>query len=135
MRNFYLCYDGAMSLVVCGINHKSAPLRVREKLVFNPEHTSDALSDLLNREAVNEAVLLSTCNRTEVYAITHQGSTILDWIAQQPQLSELDISHYCYAHQGIAMVKHMMRVASGLDSVVLGEPQIFGQIKRAYMLA
>lgn len=124
-----------MALLVCGVNHQSAPLGVREKLVFNPEHVPFALKNLLACEAVNEAMLLSTCNRTEIYTTTDEISVILNWLSSQPHLSDVDVPPFCYTHRDVDMVRHVMRVASGLDSMVLGEPQILGQMKQAYLLA
>lgn len=125
-----------MYLMAYGINHKSAPLSVREQLAFHPEQTPEMLHALITREAVNEAVLLSTCNRTEIYtASSHGNSAVKEWLSKQPRLSNQEISTFCYQHQGIDMVRHLMRVASGLDSMVLGEPQILGQIKQAYTIA
>ncbi|WP_259423747.1 glutamyl-tRNA reductase [Coxiella burnetii] len=124
-----------MPLLVCGINHQSAPLTVREKLVFTPERTPLALQSLLAEKAVNEALLLSTCNRTEIYTTVDEAATILRWLSKQPQLSGIDLRSFCYARRDIEMVRHVMRVGSGLDSMVLGEPQILGQMKQAYLLA
>lgn len=124
-----------MYLLAYGINHKSAPLYVRERLAFHPEQTPKMLQALISREAVNEAVLLSTCNRTEIYTASNDGSAIKEWLAKEPRLSGQYISSFCYQYQDAEMVRHLMRVASGLDSMVLGEPQIFGQIKQAYSIA
>jgi glutamyl-tRNA reductase len=124
-----------MRLVVCGLNHQTAPLPIREKLAFNSSHVTHALQDLLNNHAVNEAVLLSTCNRTEVYTAAEQAPDVLNWLSQQPSVRELNAAQYCYQHQNFDMIRHAMRVASGLDSMILGEPQILGQMKQAYSLA
>lgn len=124
-----------MRLVVCGINHQTAPLAIREQLAFNPSTASQALVDLLVSKAANEAVVLSTCNRTEIYGATNTKETLIDWMAKQPTLSNIDIRRFSYQYEDMDMVRHIMRVASGLDSMVLGEPQILGQMKTAYRLA
>ncbi len=124
-----------MALVACGINHQSAPLAVREKLAFHPDHIPQALHDLRQVPAVNEAVLLSTCNRTEIYAETDNPEGVLAWIADRPDTAPWRMNPYLYQHREFDMIRHVMRVASGLDSLVLGEAQIFGQMKQAYELA
>jgi len=124
-----------MYLMAYGINHKSAPLSVREQLAFHPEQTPEVLHALISREAVNEAVVLSTCNRTEIYTASNHHGAVKEWLSKQPRVSNHEISTFCYQYQGVDMVRHLMRVASGLDSMVLGEPQILGQIKHAYSIA
>src|SRR3990167_6230155 len=120
-----------MPLVAYGINHHTAPIRGREKLAFNSTELSNALHQLTQHHAINEAVILSTCNRTEIYATTDNVSAIQTWFMRQKELSDIDLSHYCYAHHEIHAVRHLMPVASGLDSMILGEPQIVGQMKQA----
>lgn len=124
-----------MRLVVCGLNHQTAPLPIREKLAFNSSHVAPALKALIHNHAVNEAVLLSTCNRTEIYTVAEQAPELRHWLSQQSLLSELNPSPYCYQHHNVDMIRHAMRVGCGLDSMVLGEPQILGQMKQAYSLA
>ena len=119
-----------MHLFAHGINHHCAPLALREQLSLSPEAASQALSDLVGREVVNEAVILSTCNRTELYTAANHRAAAGAWLSEQP-----NVESYVYHHQDIDMVRHLMRVASGLDSMVLGEPQILGQLKKAYFLA
>jgi glutamyl-tRNA reductase len=126
-----------MTLLAFGINHKTAPVEIREKLAFAPEKVCDALRDLVSREHINEAVILSTCNRTEVYCGLDMSANdaVLEWLSDFHQLPLEAISPYIYAHSDSDAVQHILRVASGLDSLVLGEPQILGQIKEAYMAA
>lgn len=126
-----------MTLVALGINHKTAPVDIREKVAFSPEKVHDALQNLVNQDAVHEAVILSTCNRTEVYCGLDDSANdaVLKWLSDYHQLPLEAISPYIYAHLGSDAVQHILRVASGLDSMVLGEPQILGQIKEAYMKA
>ena len=126
-----------MTLLAFGINHKTAPVEIREKVAFSPEKVRDALRDLIGHEAVNEAVILSTCNRTEVYCGLDYpaNDAVLEWLSEYHQLPLEAISPYIYAYLDSDAVQHILRVASGLDSLVLGEPQILGQIKEAYMTA
>lgn len=126
-----------MSLLAFGINHKTAPVDIREKLAFAPEKLQSALRDLVGHKTIQEAVILSTCNRTEVYCGLEDpaNDAVLEWLSEYHQLPLESISPYIYAYQDSEAVQHILRVASGLDSLVLGEPQILGQIKDAYMNA
>lgn len=132
-----------MSLLALGINHKTAPVKIREKLSFAPDTIPDALRDLTSHDAVNEAVILSTCNRTELYCQLNCDDTdsqdatnaLIHWLKEHHDLLDTDISEYLYLHPDKDAVKHMLRVASGLDSLVLGEPQILGQLKSAFSVA
>ncbi len=126
-----------MPLIACGINHKTAPLAVREQVALLPEHTPIALRELLEEGAANEAIILSTCNRTEIYSHIHTLALprFTDWLATHPLLGKIAHSDHWYWHQDQQAVEHMMRVASGLDSMMLGEPQILGQMKQAFLLA
>jgi len=128
--------DESMTFLALGINHKTAPVNIRERLSFSPDKIHDALRDLTSQEAVNEAAILSTCNRTEIYCeLSTDTMTIVDWLRSHHALEEVDISEYLYLHSQDEAVKHMLRVASGLDSMVLGEPQILGQMKTAFSVA
>jgi glutamyl-tRNA reductase len=121
-----------MSLFVLGINHQTAPVALREKLAFAPETLDSALISLRNLPSVNEAVLLSTCNRTELYAhTTGDDWHLTHWLASRPGADE-SVHSYLYRHRDAHAVRHLFRVASGLDSLVLGEPQILGQVKQAW---
>ena len=120
-----------MPLLVLGINHHSAPLEVREKLAFPPETQADALNALASRPGVAEAVLVSTCNRTEVYCNTDEPDAAIDWLANYHRLQAANLEPYVYRLPSERAVKHAFRVASGLDSMVLGEAQILGQMKDA----
>lgn len=126
-----------MTLLAFGINHKTAPVEVREKVAFAPDRLEEALVDLLSHTAVNEAAIVSTCNRTELYcglSDTDSGS-VIDWFRNYHQFNRAELDPYIYTHLDNAAVQHLLRVASGLDSLVLGEPQILGQIKDAYQTA
>lgn len=124
-----------MSLLAVGINHKTAPLALREKLVFNAEQLPKALQGLQQQPHIQEAAILSTCNRTEIYCDIAQPTEIDSWLAAYYQLPLNLVSPSLYQHRDEAAVQHIMRVASGLDSMILGEPQILGQLKTAFMQA
>ncbi len=124
-----------MSLVVVGINHRTAPVDVRERVVFDPARVPDALRELASLDEIEEAVIVSTCNRTELYCVTECGEAELgDWLQNYHQLGS-SIRHCLYHHDDMRAVSHVFAVASGLDSMVLGEPQILGQLKDAYRAA
>ncbi len=120
-----------MQLFALGINHHTAPLAVREKVAFLPEQLPQALNDLLRAKPVREAAILSTCNRTELYCAAEQPAMVADWLAGYHALPVEKISPYLYTFPQRDAVRHLFRVASGLDSMVLGEPQILGQMKQA----
>lgn len=120
-----------MQLFTFGINHQTAPLAVREQVAFNAETLEPALHDLVKHGSAKEATILSTCNRTEVYCSTQAPEKIVSWLANYHQMSAGDIEPYIYTLPREQAVKHAFRVASGLDSMVLGEPQILGQMKQA----
>jgi glutamyl-tRNA reductase len=120
-----------MQLYALGLNHHTAPLAIRERVAFQPEHLGDALHDLTHVHSVREAAILSTCNRTELYFAAEQPQAAADWLAGFHHLPLADVSPYLYAYPQRDAVRHVFRVASGLDSMVLGEPQILGQVKEA----
>ena len=124
-----------MPLLVLGINHHSAPLEVREKLAFPPETQADALNALASRPGVSEAVLVSTCNRTEVYCRADDMAAVRAWLKEEAARAGLDVEAHLYAHSESEAIRHAFRVASGLDSMVLGEPQILGQVKQSVRTA
>ena len=124
-----------MHLFTLGINHQTAPLSVREQIAFNPEAMEPALHNLIAQGAAKEATILSTCNRTEVYCSTQEPERIVDWLAHYHQMESSQIEPYLYTLSHNEAVKHAFRVASGLDSMVLGEPQILGQMKDAVRYA
>lgn len=123
-----------MTIFALGINHKTAPVALREQVAFAPEQVADALLDLAATTAISDAVIVSTCNRTELYfsGSAAQSKQVIEWLAKFHQLALQDVAPHLYLHQDDAAAAHLMRVASGLDSLVLGEPQIFGQVKQAY---
>jgi glutamyl-tRNA reductase len=128
-----------MSLLAFGINHKTAPVDIRERVAFAPSKLTDALKDLVASAKIHEAAIVSTCNRTELYcdcgSAPQVDNAIIDWFRAYHKLERQDIEPYIFLHPDQEAVRHMLRVASGLDSLVLGEPQILGQIKDAYNAA
>jgi glutamyl-tRNA reductase len=126
-----------MTILALGLNHNSAPVSVREKLVFSGERVGAALRALIELPEVTEAAILSTCNRTEIYcgADITSYDPLIDWLAYEQNLRQSDLRPYLYAHTDGASIRHMFRVACGLDSMILGEPQILGQMKTAYQHA
>ncbi len=120
-----------MQVYALGINHHTAPLDIREQVAFDPARLAQALHDLLRGRPVCEAAILSTCNRTELYCATERPEAAVDWLAEYHALTPRKIEPYLYRHPQKDAVRHMFRVASGLDSMVLGEPQILGQMKQA----
>ncbi len=120
-----------MSIFVIGINHKTAPVIVREKLYFTLDKISLYLRDLLNRGYVQEAVLISTCNRSELYCETDDVNGVREWFCcAGSKITRIEPALYIYCDEDA--VSHIMQVACGLDSMVLGEPQILGQLKEAF---
>jgi glutamyl-tRNA reductase len=126
-----------MALVTLGINHRTAPVELRERIAFTPERMSEAFAELRAASGASEAAILSTCNRTELYLAGDDdcAPAVLRWLAGFHNLDAADLEEALYVHRDAEAVRHMMRVAAGLDSMVLGEPQIFGQLKDAYALA
>ena len=126
-----------MHLVAFGINHKTAPLAIREQATFAPQRLAEALRDLTARGAAGEAIILSTCNRTELYCGLADADSrgAIEWFRDYHRLDALALEPHLYLHPDRDAVKHAFRVASGLDSMVLGEPQILGQMKAAFATA
>ncbi|MDR0807399.1 MAG: glutamyl-tRNA reductase [Enterobacteriaceae bacterium] len=125
-----------MTFLALGINHKTAPVSLREKVTFSPDRIGDALQSLHQQSMVQGGVVLSTCNRTELYLSVEQDEDaqqkLVNWLCQYHHLSVDEVRQSLYWHQDSEAVNHLMRVASGLDSLVLGEPQILGQVKKAF---
>jgi len=120
-----------VDLFTFGLNHQTAPLHVRERVVFHAESLVNALRELVDRRRVKEAAIISTCNRTEVYCNTDDPALAVSWMAGYHQMKPRELEPYLYRYPQELAVKHAFRVASGLDSMVLGEPQILGQFKEA----
>ncbi|MDG2460159.1 MAG: glutamyl-tRNA reductase [Luminiphilus sp.] len=129
-------------LVVVGVNHDSASVELRERIAFAPEKVHQSLSALIRDTAVTETVILSTCNRTELYGVLPEAADALavsdqlsQWLASHHQLDLNQILPSIYRNHSVAAASHLVRVAAGLNSMVLGEPQIFGQMKSAFAVA
>src|SRR5580700_1327946 len=124
-----------MAVNILGINHKTAPVALREKVAFTEDRLGAALLTLRQELGVAEALILSTCNRTEVYCSgTASGSELSQWL-ERHHGNNLDLAASLYVHQESRAIEHTFSVASGLDSMVLGEVQILGQLKDAYRIA
>lgn len=126
-----------MGLLALGINHKTASLELREKVAFTPERLELALREACAQAGIPELAIVSTCNRTEFYGQVPEGraDALINWLSHYHHLPLGEIAASLYLYEGEAAVRHVMRVASGLDSMVLGEPQILGQVKTAYSQA
>ena len=124
-----------MSLYALGLNHSTAPLSVRETVAFQMDALGPALRELIGIPKVKEAAILSTCNRTEVYFHGSQPEPVMEWLETFHRVPKASLSPYLYTLPQDRAVAHAFRVASGLDSMVLGEPQILGQMKQAVKTA
>ncbi len=126
-----------MTLIAVGINYNTAPVAIRERLAFPVDSLESSLKTLWNSHAISGAAILSTCNRTEFYYQTEDNNpqALIEWIAGTKKISPKEFSPYLYSHTDSQSIRHMFRVACGLDSMVLGEPQILGQMKTAYQAA
>ncbi len=126
-----------MHLFSFGINHKTAPVDIREQAAIAPEVLPGALTDMRSRHAVAEATILSTCNRTEFYCgVEHADpERAIDWFCEFKRLPRDLVTPHLYRHTDAEAVEHTFRVAAGLDSMILGEPQILGQMKQAFAMA
>lgn len=131
-----------MSITILGVNHKTAPITLREKLAFSNEIIDKALYSLYQHPLVDGCVILSTCNRTEIY-LSYEHKTdylrlkqsVENWLGQFHQIDITLYQNAIYWYEGITAIEHLMSVASGVDSMILGEPQILGQVKQAYCYA
>lgn len=123
-----------MTILALGINHKTAPVALREKVAFTPDALVVALSALRQQLGVSAGVIVSTCNRTELYIQDDNNAkdALLGWLADFHRISPSLLQQHVYSHVDHDAVRHIMRVASGLDSLVLGEPQVLGQVKQAF---
>ena len=126
-----------MALIALGLNHQTAPVALRERVAFPADATLPALAALSAEPGVREAAILSTCNRTELYCTVESGAEHVpgSWLHRHHGLSGARIDEFMYRHADADAVRHLFRVATGLESMVLGEPQILGQVKDAYASA
>ncbi len=129
-------------LYCIGLNHKTAPVNIRERLAFGPDIIVAALRALSQQNFISETVIISTCNRTEIICIVNDQITtdkikkqLIQWLSHFHSLDEKELTPYLYQHVNEKMVEHLLSVASGLDSLILGEPQILGQVKKSYKTA
>ncbi len=123
-----------MSLLTLGINHQTAPVEIREKVTFTPEQMDEALKQAIALNQVNEAIIVSTCNRTELYCEVDDkyDNAVTQWLSDFHHVDRDELLPYLYQYKDEEATRHLFRVASGLDSLVLGEPQILGQLKTAF---
>jgi glutamyl-tRNA reductase len=131
-----------MSIVLVGVNHKTAPVEIRERLAFDEARICDALNELVDRELISEGVIVSTCNRVEVIVATPSRdeteaaiSRLYDFLHRFHRCDSSLLNKHCYHHAELAAIKHVFRMTSSLDSMVVGEPQITGQVKEAFQRA
>lgn len=130
-----------MSILLVGLNHKTAPVEVRERLAFSDEACGENLRLLVDGQIVREGLIVSTCNRVEVLTATNDAgepagvSYITDFLSQSRQIPQRDFHTHLYNYTNEEAVRHLFRVASSLDSMVVGEPQVLGQVRRAYSQA
>ena len=124
-----------MKLFAAGLSHKTAPVELREQLAVTPSHLVDAAEVLKLLGHLDEIVLLSTCNRIEIYGTTRQATGHIKSLIQLLSSEPRKLDDQIYVHEDAAAVRHLLRVTAGLDSMVLGETEITGQIKNAYEIA
>jgi len=126
-----------MSILALGLNHHTAPVEIRERVAFAPERLAIDLQQLANLHHVQEAAIVSTCNRTEIYCNLDSDNIgeLLTWLEATHGIEKSQLEPYLFSHSERDAVKHLLRVCSGLDSLVLGEPQILGQMKAAWQVA
>lgn len=128
-----------MQLAVVGLNHNTSPVEIREKLAVSEEQYENIYNKILQNERIYELLVVSTCNRVEYYVVTDDFlcnvEAVLSIIAEESGVDHIVLRKYAYIHCGADAIKHIFKVASGLDSLVLGEPQIFGQVKDAFTKA
>lgn len=126
-----------MQLLAIGLNHTTAPIEIRERVNFSPEQIQAALHDLIERELAQEVVIVSTCNRTELYYgdKNNTAEVIINWLSHYHNISYQQLQNHLYIYSQASAIRHLLRVACGLNSMILGEPQILGQIKSAYQVA
>jgi len=124
-----------MSFFALGVNHQTASVELREQIAFNAERLSNLLAEQRHHESLKDLVVVSTCNRTEVYAMAEDAESLLKWLADANNIDVKQLIHHVYRYENTQAITHLMRVASGLDSLMLGEPQILGQVKSALALS
>ncbi len=126
-----------MPLLTTGISHHTAPLEIREKIAIARVDNAEKVKQLCAMDDIEEAVIVSTCNRTEIYTIgpKHSGAQVRQWLQKSGNLTTAEIDEHCYIREREHSVRHLFRVAGGLESLILGESQILGQLKEAWQLS
>ncbi|MGH8114224.1 MAG: glutamyl-tRNA reductase, partial [Rhodanobacteraceae bacterium] len=126
-----------MPLIALGLNHLTAPVALRERVAIDADATAPALAELVSQSGVEEAMILSTCNRTELYCSVEDGAEGAPeaWLHARNQMTPGRLDEFLYRHTDGEAVRHVFRVATGLESMILGEPQILGQVKDAWRAA
>jgi glutamyl-tRNA reductase len=128
-----------MHIIVVGINHKTAPVEIRERLTFDPSQLGDAMSVLKDKKSILENVIISTCNRTEIYAVVDQLHTgryyVKEFLAEWFEIEQAEFTPFLFVYEQDGAMEHLFKVTSGLDSLVLGETQILGQVRTSFLLA
>lgn len=126
-----------MAIQLVGLNHATAPVALREQLAFSADQTIDAYHQLTALDSIDESLVLSTCNRSEIYCVSERPirQDLIGWLCRFHCLDQTQVEPHLYYHVDADAVRHLLRVASGLDSMVLGEPEILGQVKSAYQQA
>lgn len=113
-----------------GLNYKTAPIELREKFSISEPHLEPSLKAFCQKTGTDQAVILSTCNRTEIYSVNSPQEKVAEWLSDYHQINPQILSSHLYHHQHENALRHMLRVASGLDSMMIGETQILGQLDR-----
>ena len=124
-----------MNLLVLGLNHETAPIQLRERVAFSASELEGAIESMRSTLSLSEVVILSTCNRTELVCVASETirPALIEWLASYHHCEAEDLEPAIYSHEGSGALNHLIRVACGLDSMILGEPQIFGQVKSAFL--
>ena len=129
----------SMHVIVVGINHKTAPVEIRERLTFDPSQLGDAMVQLQGKKSILENVILSTCNRTEIYAVVDQIHTgryyIKEFLSQWFQIEKEEFTPFLFIYEEDGALEHLFKVACGLNSLILGETQILGQVRTSFLTA
>src|SRR5437773_10694514 len=124
-----------MQFALVGVSHKTAPVEVRERLAFNSDALRQALTTLIGQKDVTEAIILSTCNRVEVVAESPDDRLIREFLCEFHQIPHDSVSQHFYSFRNADAIRHVFRVAASLDSMMIGDPQLLGQLKEAYLIA
>ena len=126
-----------MHIIVVGINHKTAPVEIRERLTFDPSQLGDAMKVLKDKKSILENVIISTCNRTEIYAVVDQIHTgryyVKEFLAEWFEIEQAEFTPFLFIYEQDGALEHLFKVACGLDSLILGETQILGQVRTSFL--